>query len=283
MVEQTSPWQALPAHPHVRDAVNQTLAPWWPKVFGYHLLKLGALAASLDSSDCSIGHQITLDSAPGFGVQASFSQLPFQNACIDAVLMSLLLEQESDPYRVLREADRLLISGGYLFIVGCNPLSTLFTGKLLPSYRERFPWQGRFFLPSRVRDWLGLLGYQVISDERFFYHPMIGSPERFGFWQDALQAWLPGAGSLYLLVARKIDIPLTPVGVKRKVSQPSWSTATSAGRSSRSLNKHSSSKLISAELISSKLICSELISAELISTELISAELQGNPTGEQTR
>ncbi|WP_420854423.1 class I SAM-dependent methyltransferase [Shewanella zhuhaiensis] len=233
MTNAPGPWQALPAHPQLMTSVNQTLAPWWPKVFGYHLLKLGALSSSLDTSGCKIGHQITLDVAEGLGVQADFHQLPFQNACIDAVLMSLLLEFEGDPYRILREADRVLISGGYLFIVGCNPLSSLFLGKLLPSLREQSPWDGQFFLPSRVRDWLGLLGYQVVSDERFFYHPLIGSPERFGFWQDVLQAWLPGAGSFYLIVARKIDIPLTPVGAKWKLRQPKWSTATSAGRAGR--------------------------------------------------
>lgn len=228
-----TPWQALPAHPQLQAAVENNLNAWWPKVFGYHLLKLGAFSSAVDSRGCNISHQISLDSAPGAGVQADFHQLPFQNACIDAVLMSLLLEFEEDPYRILREADRVLISGGYLFIVGFNPLSSLFLGKLLPSFRQRAPWHGHFYLPSRVRDWLSVLGYQVISDERFFYHPLIGDPNRFGFWQDVLRAWLPGAGSLYVLVARKVDIPLTPVANKWKVTQPKWSTAATAGRAGR--------------------------------------------------
>lgn len=59
--------------------------------------------------------------------------------------MSMLLEFETDPYKLLRETDRVLISGGYLFIIGFNPLSPAFMGKLLPRYQQKLPWSGRFY------------------------------------------------------------------------------------------------------------------------------------------
>ncbi|QSX31578.1 methyltransferase domain-containing protein [Shewanella cyperi] len=226
-------WQQLPAQPMLQHAVERALSAWWPRVFGYHLLKLGPLSSHLDSRACTIAHQIRIHPGDNAGLVADYGQLPLKNACIDAVLMNMLLEFEPNPYQILRETDRVLISGGYLFIIGFNPLSTAFMGKLLPRYREQLPWCGHFFLPSRIRDWLGLLGYQVLADERFFYHPLIGSPDRFGFWQESLEAWLPGAGSLYMLVARKLDSPLTPIMEKRRVRQPKWSTATTAGRAGR--------------------------------------------------
>ncbi|QDF67195.1 class I SAM-dependent methyltransferase [Shewanella sp. SNU WT4] len=210
--------------------INSALSPWWPKVFGYHLLKLGHLARDLDSSSCRINHQITLAGEPGCGVIASCSDLPFKAATIDAAILPCLLEFETNPYRILREVDRVLISGGYLFIIGFNPLSPLFFGKMLPKYQRDFPWCGHFYLPSRVKDWLHLLGYQLVADERRLYHPLIGPLKEYSFWQDSLKSWLPGAGSIYVLVARKIDSPLTPIRNKQKVKRRQWSAATTASR-----------------------------------------------------
>ncbi|MCE9684665.1 class I SAM-dependent methyltransferase [Shewanella sp. AS16] len=226
-------WTALPNGAQLRQRVMACISPWWPKIFGYHLLKLGPLSAQLPSEGCSVAHQFSLFPDRGAQLQGDFCHLPLQHASMDAVLMSLLLEFEADPYRILRETDRVLISGGYLLIVGLNPLSPAFIGKLLPKHRDELPWSGRFFLPSRVRDWLGLLGYQVVCDERLLYHSLLGEFQDSGFWQQTLEAWLPSAGSLYLIVARKLETPLTPIADRRKRRQPQWSTAPSAGRSGR--------------------------------------------------
>ena len=37
-------WQALPNGGVIVDEINRVLTPWWPKFFGYHLLKIGALS-----------------------------------------------------------------------------------------------------------------------------------------------------------------------------------------------------------------------------------------------
>lgn len=231
-------WSDLPNGEALQQAVAKQLEDWWPRVFGYHLLKLGPLSAELSSMASPVAHHFSLSPSKGASIEGDFCHLPLQNAAIDAVVMSLLLEFEPDPYRILRETDRVLIAGGYLFIVGFNPLSPVFLGKLWPKYQDCLPWNGRFFMPSRVRDWLGLLGYQVVGDERLVYHPLMGDFNQGKFFQQSLASWLPSAGSLYLIVARKLESPLTPIRDKRKVRQTNWTTAPTAGRSGH-LSEHS--------------------------------------------
>ena len=231
-------WSDLPNGEALQQAVAKQLEDWWPRVFGYHLLKLGSLSAELSSMASPVAHHFSLSPSKGASIEGDFCHLPLQNAAIDAVVMSLLLEFEPDPYRILRETDRVLIAGGYLFIVGFNPLSPVFLGKLWPKYQDCLPWNGRFFMPSRVRDWLGLLGYQVVGDERLVYHPLMGDFNQGKFFQQSLASWLPSAGSMYLIVARKLESPLTPIRDKRKVRQTNWTTAPTAGRSGH-LSEHS--------------------------------------------
>ena len=235
MSENTPPlspqcWSQLPNGDQIKDLIEQSLTPWWPKVFGYHMLSLGALSADLNMPELPIGRRFSLFDGEGATIRADFTALPIQNGVIDAVVMNMLLEFETDPYKMLRETDRVLISGGYLFILGFNPLSPAFLGKLLPKYQQLLPWCGRFFMPSRVKDWLGLLGYQVISDERFLYHHLLSDLRTQSIWQETLKAWLPSTGSMYLIVARKLESPLTPIQDKRKVRRAQWATAPSAGR-----------------------------------------------------
>lgn len=223
-------WKDLPNGEWIQEAVEDKLDPWWPKIFGYHMLSVGPLSATLEKGCLPIGRQFSLGPCSDQSVIGDFSELPIQNGVIDAVVCSLILDFEHDPYKVLRETDRVLIAGGYLFIIGFNPLSPAFVGKLLPQFQQKLPWSGRFFRPSRVKDWLGLLGYQIVADERLGYHHFLTEIQSDSIWQHALQAWLPGSGSLYLLVARKLATPLTPIRERKRVRQPKWSTAPSAGR-----------------------------------------------------
>ncbi|MBB1438895.1 hypothetical protein H5202_09455 [Shewanella sp. SG41-4] len=96
-------------------------------------------------------------------------------------------------------------------------------------------------MPSRVKDWLGLLGYKVLADERLMYHSLLGQrglnipnqlrkSQQAPLWQKSIANWLPSTGSVYLIVARKMTVPLTPIKDKSKVKAPKWSTAPSAGR-----------------------------------------------------
>ncbi|WP_299009944.1 methyltransferase domain-containing protein [uncultured Shewanella sp.] len=230
-------WSELPSGESIRFTVEQTLAPLWPRIFGYYLLNLGFLSADLNKTGLSIQNQYSLYDAPTADIMAELTDLPIQNTAVDAVVMSFLLEFHEDPYRLLRELDRVLIAGGYLIIVGFNPISPLFIGKLLSQYQNTLPWCGRFFTPYRVKDWLGLLGYQVVSDERVLHHHLLSRimPKK-QFWQQRLKAWLPSSGSVYVIVARKLEVPLTPLQSKKPLKQPKWRPA-AAGRTGRASSR----------------------------------------------
>lgn len=223
-------WEHIPNGDVIRQKIMDSLADWWPRVFGYHLLKLGSLSAQIDIQHCTIPYQFSLYNHKSANLQGIETAIPLQHASVDVVLSSLLLEFNTNPYLILREIDRVLVTGGYLFHIGFNPLSPLFMGKVIPKYQQKIPWNGHFYLPTRVKDWLALLGYKVIFDKRIIYHPLFGSINKGMIWQQSLQSWLPSAGSVYILVAKKLDSPLTPIREKQKRKRPNWSPVTGMGK-----------------------------------------------------
>ncbi len=121
------------------------------------------------------------------------------------------LDFSLSPHGLLREAARSVRPGGHLLIVGVNPLSTwgmrhLFTRDALH--------QARCIAPSRVCDWLHLLGFALEKRRFGCYRPPLSAPA----WQARLAAlerigasWqLPGGG-FYVLVARKLVVGLRPL------------------------------------------------------------------------
>lgn len=226
-------WKNLPNGEKLHLAIEQQLEQWWHKFFGYHLVKLGPLSGEIDTSACTINHQITLTNSSDFNaanIIGDQHELPLQNASVDLILANFLLEFTSNPYKILREIDRVLVSDGYLVMTGFNPLSLALLGKLIPKYQQEVPWAGHFYSPSRVKDWLSLLGYQIIADQRLVYHPLFGDFYKGKSWQKFLSSWLPGAGSIYFLVAKKLDSPLTPIRQKRVVRKARWQPVPSAGK-----------------------------------------------------
>ncbi|MEC8208441.1 MAG: methyltransferase domain-containing protein, partial [Pseudomonadota bacterium] len=148
----------------------------------------------------------------------------------DACILSHCLEYHSDPHHILREAHRTLIPGGYLVITGFNPFSLCGLAQLLPFSRQKLPWTGRFFTPSRVKDWLNLLGFEIISDERFIHSSLARGNRlsRFAAWRSFGQQYLKPMGSVYMLVARKRVAPLTPIKPKWH-ARPQFSPVKGAG------------------------------------------------------
>lgn len=241
--DELNDWQQLPNGEYIRQAIEQSLSSWGPRIFGYHLVKLGALAANLTLSGSMISHQTSLSNyeLDNINLLGSLEQLPLQNDAVDCVIANFLLEFHPNPYLVLREIDRVLISGGYLILTGFNPLSTCFLGKIIPKYQKQIPWCGHFYLPSRVKDWLALLGYKLMEDQRLIHHPLIGSISKRIGCQQLLASWLPGSGSIYVLVAKKLDSPLTPIREKQKSKARNWSPVASAGKiCHKSYSKHCS-------------------------------------------
>ena len=111
---------------------------------------------------------------------------------------------------------RVLIPGGYLVLSGFNPLSFCGLAKALPFAKQKLPWSGRFFTPARVKDWLNLLGFEVVFEERAIYSSLARGSRlsRFTSWQSFCRHYLKPTGSVYVIVARKRVAPLTPIKPK---------------------------------------------------------------------
>lgn len=194
-------------------AYEKELSPVMQKCFGYHLIKLGELSQALSLETCPIKHQVchSYQNNPGAGLIAKATELPYKERSIDAVLMTHVLDYASDPHRILREVDHCLIPSGHLIIVGFNPYSLAGLAKWLPVKKQNPVHDARFFSRTRVRDWLSLMGYQVTTEKRFLFSEMLfpREPKKPQKWQQLAQNHLSFFASVYILVAKKQEFPLS--------------------------------------------------------------------------
>ncbi len=210
-------WQDFPHGVFLQREVERKVQQWLPQIFGYHLLKLGPLSSELATDKCCIKHQINVVPQQGpAGVVAEIDELPFAQHSVDACILSHSLEYHEDPHHILREIHRVLLPGGYLILTGFNPISFCGMARMMPFSRAKLPWSGRFFTPARVKDWLHLLGFELIDDQRFI-HASLARGSRFsrsGRWRKFCKHYLRPMGSVYMIVARKRVTPLTPIKPK---------------------------------------------------------------------
>lgn len=198
-------------------AEAELLGEAFEDVFGWELLQIGGWGGSRELLACSRTRRQTIVAAPGFAGGADIigrpSLLPITSDSVDAVLLPHTLEFATDPYAIVREVDRVLVGEGQLLVLGFRPWSLW--GLRARASRMGFPpGMRRVLSERRVRDWLVLLGYEVVDTQRYLYC----SP-----WRSSLSAaegisrilrrgfTYPLPGSAYLLKARKRIYTLTPV------------------------------------------------------------------------
>lgn len=232
-------WHELPNGELVLSFINQALSAWSAKFFGYHLLKIGALSADVDTSNSSIKHQISVgEQINKPDVVADVDDLPFLEHSVDVSILSHALEFSIDPHHVLREASRVLIPNGYLIVTGFNPISLAGLNRYIPMRKHHLPWNEHFFTPMRVKDWLHLMGFEILEDIRGLHTNLVGNVGQGAFaqqWQKFADNYLSPMGSVYVIVAKKRVLPLTPIKPKWKISpgfQP-VKVSTMNGRSSQ--------------------------------------------------
>jgi len=184
--------------------------------FGWQMLQLGAWGGGRSLLAHARTRSQSLIAAPdesGGDLQARLTQLPIASDSVDAVLLPHALEFEIDPYGLLREADRVLAGEGKLIVLGFAPWSPW--GLRAAGSRNGFPPGLRRLLSERrLRDWLRLLGYDVLEARRYLYE----LPWQLPWGQataESLQirrGWsYPLPGGAFLLKARKRLHALTPL------------------------------------------------------------------------
>jgi SAM-dependent methyltransferase len=206
IIKQITPpasWSDLPWGEYYRVALERQLEPWWPKIFGFHLVKIGNLSSEIDSSRCLISHQLNMGLAgENMNVIADPHYLPFESKSVDACLLAHMLTYSADPHWLLREVDRIMVDDGWLIISGFNPTSLLGLRKVFwPLCRQQFS-RAQMFSKLRQLDWLRLLNYEVLHYANF--HVLPWKSRHCSYNQKTSML-----GCLNVIIARKRTIPLT--------------------------------------------------------------------------
>ena len=145
----------------------------------------------------------------GCDLVSRLSQLPIASDSVDTVLLPHTLEFESDPYSVLREADRVLAGDGKLVILAFAPWSPW--GLRAATTRAGYPpGLRRLISERRLRDWLRLLGYDIGEARRYLHELPWGEPAAVTL-RTRRSWWYPLPGGAVVLKARKRLHSLAPL------------------------------------------------------------------------
>ncbi|HEX6395939.1 MAG TPA: methyltransferase domain-containing protein [Steroidobacteraceae bacterium] len=221
-------WLASGLGKAVLQAESELMTEALDDVFGWELLQLGLWGRreSLLSGCRTRRHAIVANGpfrSADTDIGARLSQLPIANASVDAVLLPHTLEFETDPFAVVREADRVLAGEGHMLVLGFRPFS-LWGFRSRAISRGYPPGLRRMLGARRVCDWLELLGYDVgLTRNYLFTPPWGGTAPRPGETSALLRrGWIkPWPAGAYLLKARKRVYTLTPIRPRvRERAQP---------------------------------------------------------------
>lgn len=173
-------------------------------IFGYNALQLG-----LPEYDLLRNSRIPLRFSGAdqqrADVRLCADELPIATASLDLLVLAHTLEFAEQPHEILREVERVLMPEGNLIISGFNPHSLWGMHRMLAG-RHGFPWCGRFIALSRLKDWLALLGFEVVGVSFAVYTPPFRQRkwlERSEFIEAAGNRWWKGSGGIYLVHAVK--------------------------------------------------------------------------------
>ncbi|MBK8972775.1 MAG: methyltransferase domain-containing protein [Hahellaceae bacterium] len=200
-----------------RRALEQSIA----RCFGYHQVEF-LVDSQLPVGESSLlGHRIPAVSRWQPGLPESTlvcdpHEIPLGSDAVDMVILHHTLDLVDQPHQMLREASRIVRSGGYVVIVGFNPFSLWGLKRLFTrSNHRQEPWNLRFLSKARLDDWLTLLDFRVNATRMTTAAapPLTSLPWYHRMWfieRLAERLKLP-FGSFYVIVAQKRVGCQTPV------------------------------------------------------------------------
>lgn len=197
-------WHATPLgqyllareHPYFDHAVAD--------VFGYNAFQLGMVEHDLLRAS-RIPLRVRIDAAGAVELRADFRELPIATNSADLVLLPHTLEFSDNPHQILREVARVLLPEAHVVIACFNPWSMWGFRRFFDT-RDDYPWRGRFINLPRLKDWLALLGFEIVGGQMGCYAPPCSQQkwlDRFRFMDNAGDRWWPMGGGVYFLQAVK--------------------------------------------------------------------------------
>ncbi len=216
-------WFCEPLGRYLMDLEQVRLARILADLFGYHILQLSCMSGQDLLASSRISHKIILQFEEELAqeqlssVICSGDDLALAPDSLDVVVMPHVLEFASNPHKLLREVERVLIGEGHLIILGINPWSLWGLWRLFLAWREIPPWNGHFYSLARIKDWLSLLDLEILRTERFFFRPPLRKTrimQKLRFLENLGKYCWPYFGGAYIIVAKKRVIPLTPTKMR---------------------------------------------------------------------
>jgi SAM-dependent methyltransferase len=212
-------WRQTPQGRYVLAMEAAWLSAALVNEFGFNALQLGMADQALLSSNRMPLRQIISEvTDPRAHLVADFTALPIASQSIDLLLLPHVLEFHPMPQQILREAVRVLIPEGRLFILGFSPFSLWGLRRRLPPFPQNYPWTGQYLSLPRLKDWLILLGMEADRGAFGLYAPPCKGEKwlsRWRFMEAAGDRWWGAAGSLYLIRAIKRVVGM-------RLIQPTW-------------------------------------------------------------
>ncbi|MBI3545196.1 MAG: methyltransferase domain-containing protein [Gammaproteobacteria bacterium] len=225
-------WFDLPLGRSLQALEAHYLRTILPNLYGTVAAQLGYIG-HLDLMDsCIAPTRIMLD---GLGeknvcvVRGRPEILPFDSKSADVLLLPHTLDFCDDPHQVLREVSRVLRPEGHVVILGFNPMSLWGLRRLFARRPLAMPWCGKFFRLSRVKDWLNLLELETTHGMMLHYRPPLqnaGFMQRLHFLDKMGDRWWPMMATVYLIVAKKRVIGVTPLPLRWKTKRLAGAVAT---------------------------------------------------------
>jgi len=195
-------------------------------IFGFNALQFGLPQYDLLRAS-RIATRLTLGTYRPARLRTDFENLAVASQSVDLIVMPHVLEFSSAPHQILREVERVLIPEGHVLITGFNPLSLWGAYHALSRRcNDEYPWRGRFISLPRLKDWLALLGFEVVAGKLSCYVPPLQNGKwltRLQFMEAAGDRWWPLGGGVYCLLAKKRVHSM-------RLILPSWSERLAAQR-----------------------------------------------------
>ncbi|MES2626986.1 MAG: methyltransferase domain-containing protein [Pseudomonadota bacterium] len=221
--EEMNAWLSTPLGEKMLATERKIVEAMLSRRFGYHLLQLGCAELLLHDSS-PMGHKFSFCAFPQtttcHSAIARGDEIPLGSESVDLVLLHHALDFSDQQHQLLREVSRILIAGGHVVIVGFNPLSSWgIRNKLLWWKRQKAPWHASLLSTLRLTDWLKLLDFQVDHIKYGCYTFPVNSPAviRYSSFMESLADRLNWpTGGIYVIVARKQVIPVTPIQLQRR-------------------------------------------------------------------
>lgn len=146
-------------------------------------------------------------------IVAHADEIPIYPYCADLVLLPHTLDFGKNPHLILREANICLAPEGHLVIIGFNPYS-LWGVRRWVAMRLHMPWRCSFHPSWKIRAWLGVLNYEVVTQKRAIFRPFarrFGLFRKMAFLESFLRLLFPFSGAVYIIVAKKKVFGVTPL------------------------------------------------------------------------